>query len=404
MMRNRKGSLTVEAALVLPVFLCAVISIVFLVKAVLVHEIIQHAISETANELSTYSYIVTVSRLDEVDKHIQDGVRDKAGRFEEHISSYMEGYNALTSFKEDIKEDAKEALDRLRDGGTDLEAIDDLQYDLENTKQKIENAVKGGKEAFANPAEEVAGMLFSMGGFAYDRSKGALLGEISKIFIKKYLKTDKLPDAGKRLEALNIEGGFEGLDFSKSKFLDSSENIEIVVQYKLNLALPYNIMPDIHICQKAYARAWMDGDGFEDSSADGKGVKEDEGSIWDLPPMTRGQEIQKRFYSKNTPRYFKVLTRFENGLATKVSSIDTRAKTYQKMDNLKDTVIRDIKELYEFEGDSRDGFTVRKEDIREKKLIIVVPKGELSEEQKKVLDQCIAEAKAYGINMDVDEL
>ena len=52
-----KGSVTVEASIVFPIFVCVIISIIFLIKAVIVHEIIQHAINEAAHELSAASYL-----------------------------------------------------------------------------------------------------------------------------------------------------------------------------------------------------------------------------------------------------------------------------------------------------------------------------------------------------------
>ncbi|MCX7658648.1 MAG: pilus assembly protein, partial [Oscillospiraceae bacterium] len=47
---NKKGSLTVEAAIVMPLFFCVIVSVVFFIKAIHAHEVLQYALDRTANE------------------------------------------------------------------------------------------------------------------------------------------------------------------------------------------------------------------------------------------------------------------------------------------------------------------------------------------------------------------
>ncbi|MDI3477151.1 MAG: hypothetical protein PWQ59_676 [Thermoanaerobacterium sp.] len=57
-MRNsNKGTITVEASIVLPIFICAILTIGFLTKVVYVHEKIQNVINESANELACFAYL-----------------------------------------------------------------------------------------------------------------------------------------------------------------------------------------------------------------------------------------------------------------------------------------------------------------------------------------------------------
>jgi hypothetical protein len=59
-MRDRKelkGSLSIEAAVALPLFTCFILGFVMLIKVFTAHEIIQHAINQTAQEMAGYSYI-----------------------------------------------------------------------------------------------------------------------------------------------------------------------------------------------------------------------------------------------------------------------------------------------------------------------------------------------------------
>lgn len=54
--KQSRGSLTVEAVLILPIFLGAILFISFLTKAYLVHEVVQDALNQTAVQLASCSY------------------------------------------------------------------------------------------------------------------------------------------------------------------------------------------------------------------------------------------------------------------------------------------------------------------------------------------------------------
>lgn len=63
---NQKGSITIEAAVFLPFFIIAVMTFVFLIKAYLAHEIIQHAITGACDEMSVYSLLYYETNAEEL--------------------------------------------------------------------------------------------------------------------------------------------------------------------------------------------------------------------------------------------------------------------------------------------------------------------------------------------------
>lgn len=58
--KNAKGSLSIEAAIALPLFTCFILSISLLIRIFNTHGIIQNALNQTANEMAEYSYIYSI--------------------------------------------------------------------------------------------------------------------------------------------------------------------------------------------------------------------------------------------------------------------------------------------------------------------------------------------------------
>ena len=166
-----------------------------------------------------------------------------------------------------------------------------------------------------------------------------------KLYIKKYLISGSGQEVDKRLRALNIEDGFNGLDFKESGFLENgNDDIDIVVKYKIRLPVPVKILPELELVQRAAARAWMGGD--EAASVLDAGAGED---IWALDNFTRGKKIRSLF-GANLPSNFPVIAKFENGKAVMIKSMDLTAESYLSGDSLEKTLDGYLKELFEYKG------------------------------------------------------
>ena len=61
--KKSNGSVTIEASISLTFFLCVVISIAFFIKVIYTHEIVQHALNQTALEISELSYLYYASGI-----------------------------------------------------------------------------------------------------------------------------------------------------------------------------------------------------------------------------------------------------------------------------------------------------------------------------------------------------
>ena len=199
-----------------------VISVIFLIKAVYTHELIQHAITETADEMASTGYILHISGLGDLNSELDSGIKKKAETFKAHIDTVFDSFGDFNG--------------------------------LENTVQTTEDVA-------ASPVDELKNAACLLAGGVYGDIKTSLFTPMAKLYMEKYLVSGSNLSPDNKLRALNIIGGMNGLDFDESDFfMDENNDINIVVKYKINLPVPIKLLPQIQIVQKVSAKAWMGGD------------------------------------------------------------------------------------------------------------------------------------------------
>ena len=368
---NQRGSVTVEAAIALPVFICLIVSVVFVVKVVYVHEMIQHAIDETANQIADLGYIFYVSGAGEIHDSIRDGIDSKAEIFRRHSTDII---NALN----------------------DLENIEEIDQAVETIEDVME-------EVSENPLEELKSIAFHIASGAFNDVKTQLIRPLVKQNIKKYLKVDEAADINTKLLGLNIENGFDGLNFNKSNFFkDRNNDIEIVVEYRMSLALPVKILPEIKMVQTACAKAWTIGSVAMDS----EDTHSDEDDIWSLDNFTRGKKLREIF-GGNLPFNFPVIASFKDGVATMIKSMDLTASTYQTADVVREKLYGYIEEIANFQGQEepwgKDRIVIKNDDIKQKQLVLIIPGNTIQSEVERALYECIDYANSRGVTMTIEK-
>lgn len=400
-----RGSLTVEASIALPVFICVIMSIAFFMKVFYVHEIIQHAISDTASEISTYSYIYSVSGIQKLHDETADGLEKEKEAVQRQVKTVVNTANAFREVNDEINYSAESV--KNGDMGETIENLDELNQSAEELEKRYNDLETVLKEIANNPKQELKSLACAFARTGFEDMKAELiLKPMAKAFMVKHLKGGNIEDADKRLMSLNVVGGFDGLDFSQSRLFEDKKHIDIIVRYRVKLNLPINVLPELNLVQRTTVRAWLDGEG---APGEVNPQKED---IWALSDWERGRRIQE-MYGRNLPENFKTLTKFENGVATVVTSINLNNKTYQ--DNKRAVVYRVtgvINSFINFKEDRKtvveDGKTVEyyvnANQIKEKRIIVVIPKGSQTKEFEEVLTECRENAQMNGINLMFEEL
>lgn len=393
-----------EAAIVLPIFICVVVSLAMMIKLIYIQDVMQHAIDEAANELAAYSYIYHVSNLQELDNSISDTIEDNAAQANNHTETFIDAYETMENTVQTGSAAATDIIEASSSQGSFGSRAEEIlehaseaysiggQLTKENM-QSIKALEQVLNEAGKDPRKEAESIAWMLSSGIYSDAKTIIAVPIVKQTIKKYLAQDGYNDVDMRLKRLNICGGFKGLDFYSSTFFKNNQDIDIIVKYKIELPLPIKLLPDIYIVQRSTARAWLEG---------GAGTGVDEMNIWALPNKNRGMKIEE-MYGGNLPFDFPVIDIYDDATktGTSIKSINLNAKTYQDgvvlrkkleayVDKLRDS------ELISYKGKSYS--------LLSKKLILVIPKESINKDNKAVIEQIISYAESNGIQITINEI
>jgi len=409
-MNSERGAITVEASIVLPLFICVVISIAFLIRVVHTHQVIQHAISNTAGEMASSGYLYYVSGLQEIHDSIRGEIDNKADIFRKHLSSVLEAYGDLYGFSGttgnmfDLTE-FPGSNSGFQDfpGGTENSA-DDFNY-IRNNFSNLEDVLN---KIADNPLDEFKSIAFFAAQGMFENIKTDLCIPIVKLYMEKYLHSVGGRDADSRLKGLNIVGGLNGLDFSRSSFFeDQSNDIDIIVEYEMEIPMPVKILPKLLITQRAVAKAWLSGK----AGGTGSGENNDEDNeenydgLWSLNNFQRGKKIRKIF-GANLPDSFPVIASFKSGTATMIKSMDVTARSYQGGEGVEKKLCEYIDILSAYNGQEkpwgRTGIVIRQNEIKTKQLLLVIPSNPVSEEVQEAVNRCAEYAKTKGIELRVE--
>ncbi|MCR4434863.1 MAG: TadE/TadG family type IV pilus assembly protein [Clostridiales bacterium] len=382
---RHKGSMTVEASLVLPVFISAVLTMLFLIKLAYIHEVIQHALSETADEMAASSYIYYMSGVFKTYEELQEEVKNKAVPAKEHIAAVLDSLGELKKNDSGDGEDGGEAGSSRGTGNAGKAA--------ESAAESFKKLINAAGEISQNPLQELKSIGYLIAEGAFDDLRTELYIPIARLDMKKYLTAGVLKDAQTRLEKLNVVDGFDGLDLSESEFFEGEDkDIDLIVKYKVNIPVPFKIFPRLQMVQRCVVRAWTNGD-EEDAEGDGD-------NIWALSNFERGAKIRERF-GANLPKTFPVIACFEGGTATMIKSMDLTAPYYQSPMNVEEKIGGYIAELSRFKGAKQGDTEIAQGQIARKTLKLIIPENETAPGISAAIDKCVRDAAGKGITLEV---
>jgi len=351
-LKTDTGALSLEAAISLPIFICVIIAIAFLLRAVQVHERMQHAISQAALEIAGISYVYGVSGALDIQRDAEDLVVAK--------------------------------VEKVTDTITKSSSFDDWEYF---------SLTRAAKNQIENAGPALNNMI-----------NGALFSQFAKYVTHKYMYLWGAPDDGADpLAGVNIPGGWQGLDFKRSAYLtNDSEDVIVNIKYTFDIPVPYKPLSKLVIMQEACARAWLYGAG-RGAIPEDPSVYEDD--IWSLHNFERGVKIQEIFHA-NLPTRFPVIANYSNGVATAIHSMDTTAASYQTPAGVRAQVEKYIKAIRDYNGQETpwgsEGIIIEPDKITARRLVLVIPRNDMKPEVSNEIDMLIREALNEGVILQVE--
>lgn len=270
------GSVVVEATIILPIFVFAMFFLLNFINLFIVHNRIQFAINSVAHEISAYSYVYSVTGLNEANKKLNEDGRGYTEKIDETVDNVMEFVGDAGKTIEKTTELSKNVGDLL-----DTDTLENPQNILEEKnaildngkelKESVEKSVTSGKQAASSVKERITDYKSTLKGLGFIaleggiyKLKGVLAEGLVSFMAKKYLDTFE-KSADEYLKVYGVQGGYKGLDFSGSSYLNDADNkmVDIVVSYDIKL-IGAEFLKDIStvkVSQRVTIPAWLDGDG-----------------------------------------------------------------------------------------------------------------------------------------------
>lgn len=236
--KQEKGSLTVEAVLFLTIFLMAFLTIINFGKLARAQIVVQHAINDSALQISQYSYVLTKAGLIDPMVSTANGakqIRSDANQIIGAVNEFSDAVDGVTSGS-------------VTEGDVDqlLAAVSDAQ-----------GAIDIATGYFKNPKGLFTGLMALAKDDIERRASMLIVSRIAESQVEAYFEeiTDD-PDA--YLENLGIVGGMDGLDFSESEYVaGGTKDINITVHFTVkNQMFPMLSFGEHEMYLNASTRIW----------------------------------------------------------------------------------------------------------------------------------------------------
>jgi len=234
--KDEKGYIVVETIGSFMLFTLLMISILSLINIVTIQTRVHYALTQTANELSMYSYVLDALGLSDEIKALHKTSIALQGDIDQIIEDLDTIQTGTTSL-----------IGNQSDFFNNLDAVVDAVGSLSNTtKGMIENP----QETFINLVR-----------YGLDKGKNKAIQEfVLRPMLGKYLHNGE-QDADTFLVANGVSDGLGSIVLEKSIFIDDKGDITVVASYNIDyifgaLPLPFG---GIQVEQTAKTKAWLGG-------------------------------------------------------------------------------------------------------------------------------------------------
>lgn len=241
--RSEKGAIIVEASLVLPIFMFAIIAILFIVNLCTAQAKIQIAINNTAKEISQYSYLYSLTGINNFQADAYEKGEASAGT----ANQFIDGFKDFTS-----------NMENGLSGDMDYSNISDVIKNCGNDYKSMEEALKTISD---DPKSFAMGFAYALADEGIEHIKSQLAVPMARMLCKKHLSAGDIPPEQylKKLGIVPKNGSYyDGIDFSSSRLFPhgTDNSIIIVAKYQLQVINILGIDIKFNFVQTASTTGW----------------------------------------------------------------------------------------------------------------------------------------------------
>lgn len=279
MRKNERGSVTLEAAISLVMLMAVMLTLNIFIKVTYVHGIVQHALIQTANEMATYDYILSLLGVSALNDAVMNKTQGNAGQATENLNTA----NQLIQSVDKTMDDFSGIMDTLgqteNNEGTaydmkgvftdDTSGISDITGSISELGEDI-SSVGEYAQGFYNTLLNSDGKLDLKGllksymyaaiGEGASAAKTVGLNLVTKALLRTYILQEVNGTKIDVLEKNLVVDGISGLDFSTSTYFDypDTDEIELCCTYMIKVVSPIPIIEYVPMINKVKVRAWQD--------------------------------------------------------------------------------------------------------------------------------------------------
>ena len=299
--KDKKGMVTIEASLILVMFMAFYIALLSFFDVYKTYTIVQNALNQSAKEIAQYAYIIKVMNLEDTGKEtkkraeaFKDETKDTINTIGVCLDTSQSGLlEAIKSSKEvskdtialgkGISSDINETGNRignpkyseLENISETLDKIEKRQKEIEELRKKTESSVEEIKRKseeinvayedmstkvsnysekyFKDPRSFIKEMQVLGKDMAFDGAKSVLIYPITLGLMNKYLSVY----SDKDFINMGIVGGKSGINYWGSNMFVRDYDICLVASYKCRFSLPFLDKIELNVRNTALTRAWI---------------------------------------------------------------------------------------------------------------------------------------------------
>lgn len=293
--KDSEGSVTIEATISLTAFIFTIITILTTANICLVQSKIATALNLTAKEISEYTYFYSITGLNESNANLSRSAEGTKNNITKTVENVNAVFNSISNISNGVQN-----VD-ITDPGSISGTWSEIEGNIDTITQSASEIEEMVSDVLSDPKSFLLGMSKLLASEGYELVKSNLIAApLSKALIKKHLKSFKGDDAENFLRRLHVvpapNGSYvDGLDFRDSKlFPYGSNEIRIVVKYKVRVIPLLPIKKEFYFTQTAVTHGWFGGNltykpveqAMEEAAEEAAEEKvENPESIWTTAPI-----------------------------------------------------------------------------------------------------------------------